>query len=503
VKRLIKATRNLRRYEERAESEDFLQKFIEYGWENLDPAEFTKGKHIDRICNYLRAVSDGEVRRLIINVPPRHMKSLSVAVAWPAWEWIKRPERKFLFSSYSQPLSTRDSRKCRNLIESNWYQRNWGDRFELSGDQNQKIRFENDKQGYRVATSVGGAMTGEGGDFVIVDDPLNSIDRNSKPALQKTIDWWDEAMSTRLNNPKTGAYIIIMQRLHQNDLVGHILAKEHNYDLLCLPAEYEGNRCIVQSGLDTEKYQIDDWRTEDGQLLWPERYSAAELADLKNSLGSVGASAQLQQRPAVSGGSLFKAEWWKRYTMLPNITKRVIYADTAQKISEKNDYSVFQCWGYSPGLGIFLLDQIRGKWKSLELEQKAKDFWRKHRKREHGLPPVSLMKVEDKASGISLIQQLEIDLSVNVKPIPRNRDKVSRANDVTAKIELGQVWIPAGETPLTDASWLSDYIDEFSNFNELMTHSHDDQIDPTIDAIDDLLMGNEKTNPVAGLYGRR
>ena len=181
-----------------------------------------------------------------------YMKSLAVCVFWPAWEWINFPHRRWLFASYAQSLATRDSLRCRRLIESPWYQKNFANCFALRGDQNTKERFENDRGGHRIATSSGGSATGEGGDRVVVDDPHNVIDRESDAQRKRTLIWWDETMSTRLNDPKTGAKVIVMQRIHEKDLSGHVL-EQGGYVHLCLPAEFEPTRkCITLLG--------EDWR---------------------------------------------------------------------------------------------------------------------------------------------------------------------------------------------------------------------------------------------------
>ena len=224
-----------------------LREFIRQAWSTVEPAtEFVPGWHLDAICDHLEAVTRGGLRNLVINIPPRHMKSLAVAVFWPCWEWISWPERRWLFSSYAASLSIRDSLKCRRLIESPWYQANWGDRFQLTSDQNAKQRFENNKSGYRLATSVGGAATGEGGDRIVVDDPHNVGEAESDLVRRAALDWWDQVMSTRLNDPKTGAKVIVMQRVHEADLTGHVL-EQGGYELLCLPAEWEEGSTRVTS----------------------------------------------------------------------------------------------------------------------------------------------------------------------------------------------------------------------------------------------------------------
>jgi len=226
--------------EDRQRAEESLHQFVQKAWHVVEPAtEYIDGWHIKAICDHLAAVSDGRIRDLLINIPPRHMKSLTVAVFWPCWVWTTRPGTRWLFSSYAQQLSTRDSVKCRRLIQSPWYRSNWGDAFTLTPDQNQKDRFENSRGGHRLATSVDGSNTGEGADIIVCDDPHNTREARSELRRENVRIWWDEVMSTRLNNPNTGARVIVMQRLHEADLAGHVLAKG-GYEHLCLPAYYEG-----------------------------------------------------------------------------------------------------------------------------------------------------------------------------------------------------------------------------------------------------------------------
>ena len=211
------------------------------------------------------------------------MKSISVSVALPAWTWTLEPSKKFLFASYALSLSIRDSVKCRRLIESPWYKSYFGEMFELTSDQNQKQRFENDKTGIRLATSVDGALTGEGGDIILVDDPHNVREAESGTVREGVLDWWNQAMQTRLNDPKNGAFVIIMQRVHENDLTGHILANEYDeWEHLCLPARYEPNHPTpVKSSLG-----FVDPRKEEGELLWAERIDEKTITNLEVALGS-------------------------------------------------------------------------------------------------------------------------------------------------------------------------------------------------------------------------
>ncbi|MBZ5623541.1 MAG: hypothetical protein LAQ69_33185 [Acidobacteriia bacterium] len=202
-----------------------LHEFVVQAWPVLEPeTAFVDGIHVRSICDHLQAITEGRLRNLIINVPPGHAKSLLTAVFWPAWVWITRPESRWLFSSYREPLATRDSVKCRRLIESAWYQERWGGRYQLAGDQNQKNRFENTQTGCRVVVPMSSG-TGERGDYVVVDDP-HSVDQAESDAERRSaIEWWNGSMSTRLNDFATGHKIVIQQRLHEADLTGDLLQK--------------------------------------------------------------------------------------------------------------------------------------------------------------------------------------------------------------------------------------------------------------------------------------
>jgi hypothetical protein len=222
-----------------------------------------------------------------------------VSVAWLAWDWIDHPWRQFLFASYAQSLAFRDSVKTRRLISSPFYRARWGDRFALTDDQNTKSRFENDKTGYRLCTSVGGATTGEGGDIIIVDDAHNVRAAESERTRTSTVDWWDEALSSRMNDPKTGAFVLVQQRVHENDLTGHVLkhGSVEPWTVLCLPAEFEP---------DHPQRWFRDPRKELGDLLWPERMGRHVVDDLKLRLGPYATAAQLQQRLSPRTGGIFK-----------------------------------------------------------------------------------------------------------------------------------------------------------------------------------------------------
>src|SRR6266850_1425394 len=287
------------RAEKAIRAQENLLSFVRQAWNIVEPnSVYSHNWHIDAICEHLQAVTDGQIHNLLINMPPRSMKSLCVSVFWPMWEWTTRPHIRWMYSSYALSLAVRDSLKCRRIIDSEWYKRNWGSVFTLYKDQNLKSRFENSKSGYRLAVSVGSAATGEGGDRIVCDDPHNVIDAESEVVRSNTLEWWDQSMNSRLNNPKTGAKVIVMQRVHQNDLTGHIL-DQGEYIHLRLPAEFEiENKCFTSIGWQ-------DPRKEDGELLWPDRMPIEVLRSLRRSLGPLSYAGQYQQRPMPAEGGQF------------------------------------------------------------------------------------------------------------------------------------------------------------------------------------------------------
>src|SRR5260370_22108202 len=201
-----------------------LYDFVKMVCAVLEPGTiFVPGWHSGAICEHLEAITSGQIRNLLITVPPRHMKSLAVWVFWPAWEWILHPERGWMCASYAEPLSIRDAVQCRRLIQSPWYQSHWSDRFVLTTDQNEKRRFDNDRGGYRLASSVNGSNTGEGGDRIVIDDPHNVKEAESVLQRQEMIKWHRQVMSTTLHDPKTGARGVLMPQVHERGLAGHVL----------------------------------------------------------------------------------------------------------------------------------------------------------------------------------------------------------------------------------------------------------------------------------------
>lgn len=457
-----------------------LAQFARRAWHVLEPGKPLKwGWALDAICEHLEAVSKGEITRLLINVPPGSMKSLLTSVIWPAWEWGPRDkqELRIIGTAHEEQLAIRDSRKCRDLIKSEWYQALWPVR--LARDLDGKREFGNTRKGVRQARAFT-SMTGVRGDRVILDDPISADGANSPAELESVRTTFTETLPTRVNDDKS-AIVVIMQRLNEKDTSGVILEMGLPYVHLCIPMRFEVGYCCSTS------IGWRDPRTQDGELMFPERFNEKEVQQLELILGPYGTAGQLQQRPSPRGGGIIKGEWFKRWKELPLLRYRGIFADTAQKTKEHNDYTVFQCWGAGAEGNAYLIDQIRGKWEAPELKRRAVDFWEKHKAdTRQGMGQLRSMCVEDKSSGTGLIQDLRLTSSIPILPIQRNTDKLTRCMDVVAYIEAGKVYIPA------DAPWVSDYVGEAESFGPGKRAGHDDQLDPTFDAINDMVASSNK-----------
>ena len=442
-----------------------LAEFARQAWHVLEPAtELKWGWALDAICEHLEAITEGNIRRFLANVPPGSMKSLLTGVIWPAWEWGPRglPSMRYLGTAHKQELAVRDNMKCRRLIQSEWYQSRWP--VSLTSDQNAKTKFENDKTGFREAMAFT-SMTGSRGDRVILDDPHSVDDANSVASLQSAVTTFREALPSRVNNDQS-AIVIIMQRLNEADVSS--VAIDLGYEHLMIPMRYEPGRSRVTC------LGWEDPRRVDGELMFPERFPEEQVTELEKTMGSYAVAGQLQQRPSPRGGGILKEAWFRHYRDVPELEWRSIYADTAMKTGQENDYSVFECWGRSMTGQAVLIDMIRGKWEAPELLDRARAFWLRHQAAH--ISPLRAMKVEDKVSGTGLIQTLRWE-GISILPIQRDKDKISRAYDAAPFIESGNVLVPEW------ADWLDGFMDEVKTFP---AGAHDDQLDPMFDAIRDI-----------------
>lgn len=451
--------------------------FVRFMWSVIEPTTpFVDGWHIRAICQHLEAVKDFKISKLIINMPPRHMKSILVSVMFPAWVWIRNPERRFIYCSYSEALAVRDSLKTRLLIESEVYQelvlqcaKSYGvKRWYLRDDSNQKKLFENTATGARLSVGVGGGLTGQGGDYLFVDDPLNALEVTSDAALEEVNTWHDLAFSTRYNDPKRHAKIIVMQRLHEKDLTGHVMEKKSGeYERLILPARFNPD---VEEGLKSKTVlNWQDPRQEKGELLWPSRFDDNALKDLEDDLNRFtdSADAQLQQDPKPRKGGLFPRDNWIMNRASPDYVIDVVqFWDCAQKPGITNDYSVCSTWAVTPN-GYFILNVLREKTTAPILEALAISQYEDFKP--------SAVVIEDKSAGSSLIQKLQSDTSIPVIPFNPTKDKEVRATGAAPTQHAKKIELPLG------AEWVKEFIKEHEKFPK---SQHDDQVDTTSMAVE-------------------
>lgn len=503
---------------EEAESlENDFSSFVEQAWPSIDSAKYKQNWALDGVCEHLQAVADGHIKRLLINIPFRCGKSLVTSVCFPAWVWARRktlytsgPGVGFLCGSYSHTLSLTHSNLTRRLILSPWYQARWGNRFKLRTDQNTKTQFDTDKQGYRIATSVGGALLGIGGAILMADDPHNTEQVESEAELETVNTWWREFSTTRLNDQDLSALLVNMQRLAQNDISGSILSSQsEEWVHYCVPMRYEwGRHCVTvlgwedPRGLDDEgeslvRVAADGTRyprdaeaahllneEREGELMWPERFSEARLKIIETEMGPYMASGRLQQSPQPKGGGIFKREWWQLWEhpegKFPTFEYLIASLDSAFTEQEQNDPSALTVWGvFMNPEGKRRIMLVHAWRKHLEFSgprierlgpQESDVGFRQRTMGSWGLMEwvqdtckrfkVDKLLIEAKASGISAAQELRNrynrqDWAIQLCQV--SGDKVARAYAVQPSFSQLLVYAPAFD-------WVETVIEEMEVF---------------------------------------
>jgi predicted phage terminase large subunit-like protein len=441
--------------------------FVRQAWHLVEQTRRLQWNwHFDVLCEYLEAMAaDGDMTRLIINMPPRFGKSLLASVLWPAWVWARQPSLRWVFASYSSGLSAPLSAARRGVLTSSWYQDRWAVR--LASDQNEKTEFANTSGGRMIATSVGGTITGKGGDFLIIDDLQSPEMSESEAERTKVLRFFDETLSSRLDDKRRGRIVVIQQRTHQSDLTGHLL-EQGGWVQLSLPAEFERRTVISLPVTKGETIK------NEGDLLWPESVGRAELDAQKRQLGSYAYACQYLQNPIARGGNLFKEDWFGTFHEVPKFDLLVQSWDCAFKTGKENDYSACVTIGFiverrevsTAAPGYYLVDAWRGKIEFVELKRKAIELNREWRP--------SAVLVEDTASGQSLLQELRSNTAIPIKGVKPDSDKYTRASSVTPAIEGGQFWLLEG------AAWSGAYRAELTAFPG---GAHDDFVDATVQAL--------------------
>ena len=439
-----------------------LADFTRQAWQVLEPeTPLTWNWHIDAMADHLQAVSSGQIRKLLCNVPPGHMKSLMFCVFWPAWQWIGSPHWRMLFASYSAHLSTRDTLKMRNLIASGWYQRNFGDSFQLTKANEDKVY--NDRTGFRIATSVGGVGTGERVHCVVNDDLVRANDDESEAKLEAALKHM-KAMATRGVNPATFAQVLIMQRIAENDPAGFAI-DTGGWEKLILPAEYDADRhCTTSIGFSDPRGPGGE--LEGQSLLWPGLFPQHVIDELKTTLGSKDSAAQLQQLPSPPGGGTFKAENITIVDALPLGTTGARGWDLASTTPEENPHC-----DWTAGVKIerdhigrfYISDVQRDRLGPLGVELLV------HQTAQLDGKGVAISGPQDpgqagKSQGRSFVSMLA---GWDVEFTPETGDKRVRAKAIAAQIEAGNVCLLRGE-------WNKAFLDELKAFPY---GAHDDQVD--------------------------
>lgn len=450
----------------RREARRKLQSFICYVNDSYIVSNFSR-QVCEALEEFYQDVIDGKRPILIIGAPPQHGKSEIVSRMLSPWIFGQNPDLSIGGLSYGKDLASDMNRDIQRVMLGEEYQVLFPDSalnkkrvvtIEVEAKRNSDTFELVGHKGRYISQGVGGPLTGKRLDIGIIDDPI----KNAKEALSQTVkdaiwNWYITTFLTRLS--KNSGQIIMATRWATDDLSGRIIESSKRVKVLNFPA-------------------IDD----DGNALVPELHPVEKLLEYKATMSSHFWSAMYQQSPVVVGGGIFKLDWWKYYRELPDFEYRMIYADTAMKSGQENDYSVFQCWGRTPEKRIYLIDQIRGKWESPELLVRAKAFWNKHKASDTGT--LRQMKIEDKASGTGLIQQLK-QTGIPVAGIPRDKDKTVRGYDTSPQVEAGKVYLPE------NAEWLSDFLSETMAFPN---SANDDQVDPMMDAIQDMLIGGDQVD---------
>ena len=445
-----------------------LMSFAQRAFYELNPQTPLKlAPHLEMIATVLEQVRRGEIKRLIINLPPRHLKSHIVSISFVAYWLGHNPAAQIICVSYGQDLADKLARDCRTLMSSLWYQELFlttrlAGRAAVSD-------FFTTQQGFRMATSVGGVLTGRGGDLIVIDDPQKPDEALSEVSRKATKDWYDNTLLSRLNDKETGAIVIIMQRLHQDDLIGHV-TEQGDWKILSLPAiATEDQTFLIESPLGRRIYT-----RKEGEILHPERESAETLAQIRGSIGEYNFLSQYQQNPAPRDGALVKRAWLKYYKQLPKFWRVVVSWDTANKAGELNDFSVGTVWGVYDR-HYYLLEVVRCRMNYPELKEAVIALAKKHH--------ANNVVIEDKASGTQLIQELSRTLgsTVTAYKAPTGADKIMRFHTQTDLFQAGRVLLPE------NAPWLAEYVNEVTGFPGTR---YDDQVDSTAQALDHMRLPN-------------
>lgn len=445
-----------------------LHSFTHKVFKTVSPADtYLPNWHVKLICEYLRACEQGKINRLIINIPPRFMKSIAVSVAFPAWLLGHHPEKQIMCASYGMALSYKHSMDTRFAMRQDWY-KSLFPKTVLGEDVNTKSKFVTTSRGFRLATSIGSAVTGSGADYLIVDDPLNADGAHSPVAVEAANNWFDQVFSTRLNNPKKGVIIVIMQRLHENDLTGHLLAKG-GWTHLNVPLIAEKDHVYKMGKVVKE--------VKKGDLLHPERVGNDEVEKLKTALGPYAFAGQYQQSPAPAGGGVFKVDWLKYYKNIDYSNMNLyIFVDPANAKGKRSDYTAITVIGAASDGNLYVVDMIRDRLDAQERENTVFDLHKKYR------PLCIYIEKYGMQVDIDYIRYAmeRRNYRFNVRELGGTMSKESRIRRLEALFASGRIWFPESGIYKPDGrGGFRNLVQEFID-QEYLTFplgTHDDMLD--------------------------
>lgn len=450
-----------------------FRSFLKAAWQIIEPANPLQDEwYVDCLGEYLQLVTMGDIRNLLINMPPREGKSNFVTVLWPAWTWTRKAFIRFITCSYSAGLSEKHATMRRNVIESPWYQRQWGGLVQMAPDQNQKKEYENTARGHMIATSVGGTITGKGGDVIIEDDMINPLQAVSDAERTAAINMHKMVLSTRLDNPKTGARVIVEQRTHDMDVSGHVLANEDGWTHLNLPL-LATRRTVVMFPISKREVvrEVDD-------ILSPGRHGMVEINSLRKAMTPENFEAQCQQEPSSDVGNILKRTYWEksRYAVLPSGFDFIVTSwDMTFKETKSGSFVVGQCWG-KRNADFYLFPLIVRERMDFASSLVAFENFLKMITKDYSFHPTGHL-VEDKANGPAIISALQTKIP-GIIPMPVTGSKAARAHAVAPLIRAGNVYIPDDSL----APWAPEFIEECAKFRGADSEIND-QVDTMTQAL--------------------